>query len=441
MDEVLRAIRSWNPWWMKGWKKTITVPRRSKEKVIEVLDARHVKDILGVRRAGKTTLLHQIIFHLLEKGVEPRKIMFLNFDDIALNTLPFTELLTAMYRLQPDFEYLFLDEVQEKRDWGRWVRKLYDLEKVQQIFITGSNASLLSEDMGRILTGRHMSFQLFPYSFREFLLANEWPDLDPAYLLSNNEKLLSYFDRYLIEGGFPESIGLDDNARERMFTNILNDILSRDVGGKHAVNSHKLRNLAKFLFTNMSNPYSVRNISTATGLNYDTVERYIGYLRDAFLVFDLPLFSYGLKKMYKQNRKLYVVDNGLRNHVSFRFSADHGRLAENLVFLELKRREAEVYYWKGDRKEVDFVVRSGLDTTALIQVCWNPGDRRTKKREIDGLIAACRELDMTEGWILTRDKGDTEEIDGTTVHYLPLSYWLLGIDILQERMKFQADTA
>ncbi len=428
MDEAERAIRSWNPWWMERWIPPITVPRTSMDSIIGVMNAKHIKDILGVRRCGKTTILYQIIFYLLENGTSPEKIMFLNFDDITINTLSFRELMETIYRLQPTGEYLFLDEVQEKTGWERWIRQIYDQDRFKQVFVTGSNASLLSEDMGRILTGRHMSFELLPFSFREFLHSRGWTESDPEYARFYREELYSHFERYLVGGGFPEAMRLDENAMTRMFVSIFNDILARDVGGKHSVDGEKLRNLAKFLYTNISNTYSYRGVATAVGLNYDTVERYIGYLKDAFMIFDLKLFSYGLKKQYRQNRKIYVIDNGLRNHVSFRFSADYGRLAENMVFLELKRRDADVYYWRDERREVDFLVRRGLDVSELIQVCWDTRKQRTWKREVEGLIAACRVLGKRDGLILTRHRTGEEEVDGITIRYRTIPDWLLGME-------------
>jgi len=430
MNESERAIRSWNPWWMKGWDPPRTVPRGSRDKILDVLGARHIKDIIGVRRCGKTTLLYQIIFHLIQDGTSPEKIIFLNFDDITINTLSFQELMKAIFRLRPGAEYLFLDEVQEKSGWERWIRQIYDQDRFKQIFVTGSNASLLSEDMGRVLTGRHMSFELLPFSFRKFLYSSGWTESESEYARHHQEELYSHFDRYLLKGGFPEAVDLDDNSMTRMLVSIFNDILARDVGEKHSVDGEKLRNLSKYLFTNVSNSYSNRGVATTVGLNYDTVERYMGYLKDAFMVFDLKMFSYGLKKQYRQNKKIYVIDNGLRNHVSFRFSADNGRLAENLVFLELRRREADVYYWRNDRREVDFLVCEGLDVSELIQVCWDVRKKSTRQREEAGLMAACRNLDKKEGLILTRDRTDEQTVDGITIRYRPIPYWLLGIEEL-----------
>ena len=427
MEEIIRSIRSWNPWWEKVWIEPFTIPRNVINNIIKVSHTRHIKDVLGVRRCGKTTLLYQMIYHLLEGGTEAGEIMFLNFDDIILNTATFEELMRAIYRLKSEIRYLFLDEVQEKEEWGRWIRKLYDLKEFEQIFISGSNASLLSEDMGRILTGRHMSFELLPFSFLEFLLMNDWNDFDRNYILARHERLLSFFDRYLVEGGFPEAIKLEPNAMQRMFSNIFNDILARDIGGKHSVDMEKMRHIAKYLLANLANPYSYRGISSGLGYSFETVERYVGFLRDAFVVYDLNLFSYKLKKQFRQNKKIYVVDNGLRNHVSFRFSQDYGRLAENLVFLELKRREREIYYWRNEKYEVDFLVRSGTEVSELIQVCWKPDRARTRNREVRGLVAACKEFGLKEGLILTHDHAGKEE-DEITIKYIPLCYWLLGID-------------
>ncbi len=169
MNEALpTAIRAWNPWWAGVWNfPAKLVPRVVFQTLKSTIVMPHVKDIIGVRRSGKTTLLFQVIRDLIEDKVPPERVVFLNFNDVVINSVDFTTLLKSIYVVAPEFEYLFLDEVQEKQGWERWVTMLYETKKAKNIFVTGSTAALLSEDIGRLLTGRHVSFILFPFSFKE----------------------------------------------------------------------------------------------------------------------------------------------------------------------------------------------------------------------------------------------------------------------------------
>jgi len=317
------------------------------------------------------------------------------------------------------------------------------------IFLSGSSASLLSYDIGRVLTGRHITFEVMPLSFTEYLRMRGFENIKPDYLICNREKLLHYLTAYLKEGGFPESTGLDEFNHKKILTALYNDIIARDVASGFGASYDITGRICQFMLTNTTGEYSFNSIAKNSGVTVETAEKYIGYLKESLVIMDLPLFnmkmrrtfsatgrdaeasctvSYKLKRQFKKNKKTYAIDTGLRNEVSFRFSFDIGKLAENAVFLELHRHYDEIYYWKDKGGfEVDFVVKNGQNIQTLIQVCWNADNEKTRKREENSLIRACKEFKLKSGMILTEDLCETVLRDGVTMEYYPLWRWLCRI--------------
>ncbi|VVB50479.1 AAA domain protein [uncultured archaeon] len=422
-----QSIRSWNPWWAQKMPPSLTGIRRDiTGDIIKSLGTPHIKDIIGVRRCGKTTILYQVAEHLISQEVKAKNIMFLNFDDPSINAATFPELQKEIFKINPDTSHIFLDEIQQKAGWERWVRTLYDTKKFQRIFISGSSASLLSQDMGRVLTGRHITFAALPFSFREYLRKRGWEDFAPEYLTYNKDKLLHYLGAYLEAGGFPETAGLDDFGRKQVLTMLYNDILARDISSRYGATFEITDRICRFMLTNPGAQYSGNSVAKATGTAVETAEKYIGYLKESLLIHDLPIFSFKLKTQFKQNKKTYPVDTGIRNAVCLRFSNDTGRLAETVVFLEIKRRNDEVYYWKSnDGYEVDFVVKSGQKITELIQVAWDVSDEAVQMREERALWYAMEELEVDSGIIITEDYERSLEKNGKIINYLPMWEWLL----------------
>jgi predicted AAA+ superfamily ATPase len=423
------SIRSWNPWWAQKMPPSLTGIRRDiTEDIIKSLGTPHIKDIIGVRRCGKTTILYQVAEHLISHGVRAKDIIFLNFDDPSINAATFEELQKEIFKINPDISHIFLDEIQQKIGWERWVRTLYDIKKFQRIFITGSSASLLSLDLGRVLTGRHITFGAMPFSFREYLRKRGWEDFAPEYLAFNKDKLLHYLGAYLEAGGFPETIELDDFGRKQVLTSLYNDVLARDISSRYGASFHIADRIGQFMLTNQGALYSGNSVAQATGAAVETAEKYISYLKESLLIYELPIFSFKLKMQFKQNKKTYPADTGVRNAVCLRFSRDTGKLAETVVFLEIKRRNEQVYYWKSnDGYEVDFVIRSGQKIAELIQVSWNVGDEAVQKREERALWHAMEELEVDSGIILTEDYERSLEKNGKFIKYVPIWKWLMAI--------------
>ncbi len=405
----------------------IGIERDMRENIINSLNTPHIKDIIGVRRCGKTTILYQLIDYLISSGIRAQDILFLNFDDPSINAASFEEIQKEIFKINPETSILILDEIQQKKEWERWVRMLYDTKKFTKIFVSGSSASLLSADVGKVLTGRHITFRVDPFSFKEYLKKRGWTDLRPESLAFNRDKIPHYLNAYLEGGGFPEAIDVEEFVRKQILTNLFNDILSRDISSRYGGSYEIVSRIAIFLLTNPGSPYSSTSVARSIGIAVETAEKYIEYLKDSFLVYDLPIFSFKLGIQFKQNKKTYPVDTGLRNIVSFRFSADIGKLAETVVFLELKRRYSDIYYWKSQGgNEVDFLIRERQDIIMLIQVAWNIKEKVTRRREEGSLIYAMNELNMNAGIILTEDEEQSVEKEGKTIQYIPLWKWLLS---------------
>ncbi|OLS12220.1 MAG: hypothetical protein RBG13Loki_4162 [Promethearchaeota archaeon CR_4] len=427
MPDLYQSLRVWNPWWVKGWVLPKFVQRSELRVVIQAQASPHVKDIIGPRRVGKTTLIYQIIADLLARNIPPEKIVFLNFDDINFNTIPLEDLTQTIIRNCPHAEYLFLDEIQEKIGWERWVRGLYDTKQFRQIFVTGSSASLLSEDIGQVLTGRHLTFTLLPFSFREYLQFHQWQDFDPNYLTREMARLLHFFDQYLEQGGFPEIVGQDDAIAHSIAIALFGDILARDIASRHSVEGPKLKTLAHYVMTNFAREFSFRRIGKDLGVHVETLERYVGYLIEAFLIFPVSLYDYKLRVQFQQNKKMYVIDTGLRNHVAFKTARNLGLLAENAVFLELKRRGIDIFYWKDGTHEVDFIARRSTGELEMIQVCWDPSDVKVREREVQGLRTAGKILGISSGIVLTQNYASEEIMEGISIHFVPLVLWMLNL--------------
>lgn len=427
---IEEAVRRWNPWWAekKIPDQILGIHRDITDSIIKTLKTPHIKDIIGVRRSGKTTVLYQTADYLIKTGTDPKNIIFINFDDPTINAASFDEILKEIYKINPEISHIFLDEIQQKKGFENWIRMLYDTKKFSQIFLSGSSASLLSQETGMVLSGRHITSEVFPLSFPEYLKISGLKGLDQDYLLNNRERLLYHLTKYLKEGGFPESAGTEDYIHKMIITSLYNDIIARDIASRFGADYNITKRISHFMLTNTTSEYSYSRISKNTDVTVETAEKYTGYLLDSLMILQLPLFSYKLKVQYKQNKKIYATDTGLRNEVSFSFSSDIGKLAENAVYIELKRRGHDIYYWKDkDGFEADFLIKEGMDISKIIQVCWDPKNDKTKSREERSIVKACTEFNLKSGLILTEDYQDTTEADGIKIEYYPLWKWFCGI--------------
>jgi predicted AAA+ superfamily ATPase len=354
--------------------------------------------LTGVRRAGKSTLMKQLMRKLGLKNYisfeDPRTF------DFAVDD--FFKLEEVFRDLSGDDNKYFFDEVQNVDEWERYVRLATDQKKV--VFITGSNASLLSKELGTKLTGRHLDFEISPFVFNEFLS------------FQNLNQSAGTFHGYLLNGGFPEYL---KKKRGEVLSTLVNDILDRDIFIRHSLkNTETYRQITRFLFSNIGKEVSFNNLKNTFQIGSpSSVMDFFGYLRDAYLFFMVPRFDYSLKVQTVNPRKVYGVDTGMVNFNSLSSSPDLGRLLENHVYLELRKKNHEIYYFRKNR-ECDFIARSQKGVYSAIQVSWQLYSDN-EKREIEGLVEAMNYLNLQEGLIITFDQEDQVSADGKTIRLIP----------------------
>lgn len=429
-DNILKeGLTFWNPWWVEnGYKIEDIRDRQSSKKIQPLFDRKEVLALAGVRRSGKTSSMYLIIRGLL-KDTESKQIMYVNLEDPTFEQATLEEIYRNYEELMlPDpGQYLFLDEIQSKEGWEKWVKKMYDSRKKINITITGSNSSLLKSEFSRYLAGRNLTYEVYPLSLPEYLTFNDLTFRTEAELLSSKSKVIHHLDYYMKFGGYPEVVLEND---EKMKITILKEyfsaILSRDVLARYDVKERsKLEKLAVYLLTNSPGVISAKSLSKIVNLNIKTVQEYLEHLESVYLFFFVNHFSYSMKAQLTYPRKVYCVDTGMKSAVSFSFSKDSGHFMENLVYLKL-RQMGEVYYWKDRDADIDFVLKQGKTVSHLIQSCYDIEDRKTRKRETKSLLKAMEHFKMKEGAIITWDREEVEHIDDKTIHYIPLWKWLLA---------------
>jgi hypothetical protein len=423
------AFVFWNPWWT-GEKERLKACERDGLLMLKQLYRRkEIITISGVRRSGKTTMLHLLISALLDEGLAAANIFHLNLEDPAFKDAALFDLYEKYLALMnPSGKvHLFLDEVQEIEGWQKDLRKLYDGVQGLKIVVTGSNSSLLKGEYATLLTGRTIPYEVYPFSFREIVkqrgLLTEFTL--PA-VLSKKARIRHAFDEYLFYGGFPEVANEDDTKlKTALLKEYYNGILTRDVIRRYSIRRTKqYEKAAHFLMSNATALFSVKNLSGVLDVNVHTLEDYIGYLEDVYLLFSLNHFAYSLKKQITYPRKAYCVDNGFINAVSFTFSEDAGRLLENAVFAALRTSGVACYYWKG-KKECDFIVKEGKAVSQAIQVSYSLKDAGTRKRELDGLMEAMKAFNLRKGTILTQDESEEIAVADGNIEVVPVWQWLL----------------
>ena len=426
MDKILFAIQEWHE------KKLPNVLPRMID-LEKYLNNDFIIDIIGSRRAGKTYLMYYFINHLKKD----RNIIFLNFENRKLWPLSDTildDLLNHIYeeKLIEKYGkvYLFLDEIQNVPNWERFARNIHDeLKGKIKIFVSGSSSKMIEKETSSLLTGRHLSIKLFPLSFKEFLNFKKYSTKGIEYSERRKAVLLKLLKEYLEFGGFPEIV-LSDQKTD-ILSQYYIDIISRDVVERYNLReSNTVENLGKYMITNIGSLFSygktAKFFSGSLKIRVSTasIPSYTKHLEEVFLIFLVPIFSYKIREQMQYPRKTYCVDTGLGNAISFKFSEDTGKIMENMVFLELKRRRKSIFYWKG-KGEVDFVIKEGLNVAHLMQVCYDVKNEETKKRETAALIEAMNEFGLKEGHVITWDYDNEETVDNKKIVYLPLWKWLL----------------
>lgn len=400
-------------------------------RTLKIPETQKIVSLIGARRIGKTSYFFQMIREL-EVSVGRERILYINFEDeriLPLTVKDLNSILEAYYELYPgniDKKlYLFFDEVQNVSGWEIFVRRLYDRGDLK-IFLTGSSSKMLSKELATSLRGRTLAFYLYPLNFREYLVFRGIELVRDFEYSKQRFELKKLFEEYLYEGGFPEVVLEVQALRKRILQDYFEMMIYRDLVERFSIrNTTLLKSFTKYLITNIGISFSVTSyykiIKQQQEASKGTLLEYLSHLEDISLVYLLSRFSYSLKAQAINPKKVYCLDNGLRNSVAFVFSKDEGRLAENLVFLELVRQEKEVYYWKNGG-EIDFVVKERDNSLTAINVTYSDS---INEREIQALKKFSEKEEFAshvKGLILlTKDVEKTEN----GIKYIPLWKWML----------------
>jgi len=397
--------------------------REALDDIRKYLTLPHTIVISGIRRSGKSTLLQQAI-----KKFYGNDVYYISFEDerlLKFGYQDFNSLYEVFMELMGEKSVFFFDEIQNVDKWESFVRRMQDAGN--KFFITGSNASLLSRELGTKLTGRYVNISLFPFSFKEFLhFKKQNITADTLSVTKGRSLAKRMFNEYMEYGGMPEYLRYGEPV---LLKRTYEDILYRDIAVRHEIKAvRELRELALYFMSNPGCTFSYNNLKNMLQLgSVNTVKSYTDYLKDSFLLFTTNAFSFSLKKQFTSQKKTYCIDNGIINSVSFRFSKNKGRFLENMVFVELQRRYNDVYYYKTQKgREIDFLVRRDKKDILLIQVTESLSDRKVRQRETDSLLAGMKELHVKKSLILTADEEETIRSKERIINVVPAYKWFIA---------------
>lgn len=394
---------------------------REEERQID-LKSHLAQVVIGVRRSGKSTMCRKV---LREANV---KAAYVNFDDERLaktQTSDLNNILEALYIVYGDFQYLFLDEVQNIEGWPLFVNRL--LRQKMHLIVTGSNAKLLSNELTTHLTGRHHKITLFPFSFEEYARMKQ---LDTQALTTKGQAAVKReLNTYLMNGGLPELLIEKDSQGYIMA--LLEAIIKRDITLRFKVRYPEvLQRLATYLIDNLAQEYNATTLAELLGVSDHTIDTYCGYLQEAFLLLALKKFSYKSRERIRDS-KIYVIDNAFISNRTNTFSTENlGWRLENAIYIELLHRAgkrfADVFYYRDRTFEVDFIVAKDGIVEELYQVCYDMTNEKTRKREVNSLLQGARKFHCSNLTILTFDEQETITEGDYTIQVKSASQWLLN---------------
>ena len=394
-----------------------TVRREILDEILNWFKDSRIVILTGIRRSGKSTILKQIMQN--KDGY-----CYVNFEDerfIDFKAQDFELLNEVLLEVYNNPAIYFFDEVQNIEKFELFVRRLQDQNK--KVVITGSNASLLSKELGTRLTGRYKPFEVYPFSFKEYLrlkkidFSKEW-----MYIAEKKVKLIKLFEEYFHNGGFPEYL---KNKDKDYIRTIFDNILYRDIIARYSIKRQKvIKELVNILATNVSSLFTYNSLKKSLGLaNSITVKEYISYLNNSYLFFELQKFDFSVKRQLNSPKKIYLIDS-VFNELGLNFSMNRGKILENIVFIELKRRNKEVYYYAA-KKECDFVVKEGNKIKEAMQVCYVLNESN-KDREIGGLLETMEKFKLKDGSILTHEQEEEININRKKIKVVPVWKWLIN---------------
>ena len=399
---MLDILAQWN-----HWGSAILASGHVRDVIADIspfIDSKDIVALIGLRRAGKTTVLFQIMDMLKSKGISDKALLHMNFEEPALASMLNLELLDEIYQTYREEiypvgkAYIFFDEIQNVPNWEKWVRARNENEDIK-IFITGSSAQLMSRELATVLTGRHVEFYITPFSFKEIVRIKNITIPDPMLNINPSPIMQNTLKEYMKWGGFPEVVLSDSVERKQvLLKQYFDDVLFKDIAMRHQVRDlNILRNIAVHLITQTSCLFSINRISNQFQISLEKAANYCSFIEEAFLVDYLPYFSVKVSERNRNPQKIHVNDLGLRQIASISLSMDYGKLTETLVYQHLKRQfRNDIFYWKG-KQEIDFVVRVGNEIHLAIQVVYDNLDvSDTRQRELSSLAQAKEQFPKTK---------------------------------------------
>jgi predicted AAA+ superfamily ATPase len=412
------------------------VPRRSR---IEAVRGKAAVCI-GVRRGGKSTYLFQVIQRLLNSGVPRQNILYLNFFDDRLHNLRqdnlglIAEAYFSMFPEKKNTEtvYCFFDEIQAVEGWEPFIDRMMRTEKCE-IYLTGSSAKMLSKEIATQMRGRALSWEMFPFSFREFL---DYKGIESEGALSTKKRLLvqKSFEEYWETGGFPEVAGLPRHLRIKTHQEYFHTVLFRDLIERHDVSHPKaVTDLAHRLVDNTASVYSANSLtgylkSLGHKVPKSAVSDYLQWFEDAYFLFTVRIFDESAARRDTNPKRIYCIDHALVASVSSGILVNSGHLLENLVFTALRRLQPEIFYYKTKAgREVDFIVPTHGLPKMLVQVCESLAKPQTRKRETAALNESMAELNLKTGTIVTRNEDEHMDVEAGTIEVVPAWRFLVGL--------------
>ena len=437
-----KLITDWNPHFEDinrgAWKGT--VPREKYlMRLKELLNIRHTVILTGVRRAGKSTLMQQLAGWLIEEQKNPpTNVVYLFLEDIQVSQYLKlgADLLENLYtyyleHYNPQGKiYLLLDEIQGIKDFNRWIASRYERKENVKFFISGSRKSLVEAESATVLTGRNVQIDVYPFSFYEYLLVKNVEikgnaETQSIWNLNKSRQIpiLHHLRNYLYEGGYPEIVLAKNQVEKKAIAaGYYRDSITRDVLIPNNLRSARdIEILGLQILFDFTKTHTLSSLSKPNKLSVDTVKNYLEYFNQAYLFFESTYFSYKTKETQdiQRPRKIYVVDNGLRNFNIPQLRPDLGQCAENVTFMELKKNNISVSYWKG-KQEIDFAVLNPNLSLYNVSYTDQPHDR-----EVKGLLEGLREFKLDKGVILTKNLFTKQEVEKKTIEFIPLWVWLI----------------
>jgi uncharacterized protein len=410
--QIMEILSHWNFW--RGEREMGIERTAYVEELLRQKNITEVSIVSGVRRSGKSTILLQVLKKAIKKGLPKENTLYVNFEEPAFAPhlrLEFLSLILDAYleKFNPQGQILVvLDEIQYVDGWEKFIRGLYDRGEKIKFYVTGSSSKLLSKEFGTALTGRIYTNEIFPLSFREFLAFKNKVNLLEFSEGKGAPALRNQFMEYLKYGGFPR-IALSSKVQDKL--QLLKDyycsIIEKDIAQRYDVRDmKKIKEYYINLVTSVASNFSGYRAQKTLDISQPTANKFFEYANEVYLIQGVTFFDYSYLRQKANPEKVYVIDPGIYRAVSFRFSENVGRIFENLVFLEYRRKGEDIFYWKG-RREVDFLLRKGGKIKKAVNVCWELNEE-SREREIAGIVEAMEKFKLRKGEIVTM--GYAEEI-------------------------------